>query len=83
MSSAARGGIAPESAFGDVLRDFRHRRGLSQERLAFDCGLSREYISLLERGKNLPSVRTLLALADALDTQASDIFHAFEARLGR
>lgn len=71
--------MAPEVAFGQVLREFRRARGLSQESLAFACDLSREYVSLLERGKNLPSVRTLLALAEALGTSPSEMFRRFEA----
>jgi len=54
-------------AFGTVLREARHASGKSQEDLAFDAGLDRTYISLLELGKRSPTLDTLVPLCDALD----------------
>lgn len=52
--------------FGAILREFRRKRSLSQEKLAFECGLDRSYISLLELGRQIPSLTTLLALSHGL-----------------
>lgn len=41
--------------FGDVLRHYRKKKGLSQEQLA-DSVCSREYIGLIEKGKNIPTL---------------------------
>lgn len=54
-------------AFGKVLRAFRRESGLSQEDLAFDSGLDRTYISLLELGSPSPSLNTMVALCRALN----------------
>lgn len=54
-------------AFGKVLRAFRHESGLSQENLAFDSGLDRTYISLLELGSSSPSLNTMVVLCRALN----------------
>lgn len=54
-------------AFGKVLRAFRHESGLSQENLAFDSGLDRTYISLLELGSPSPTLNTMVALCRALN----------------
>ena len=43
--------MAPEKAFGKVLREIRNEHSLSQEELGFESGYHRTYISLLERGK--------------------------------
>jgi transcriptional regulator with XRE-family HTH domain len=49
------------------LRAHRERAGLSQEGLADACGLDRTEISLLERGKRLPRLDTLVLLTRGLE----------------
>jgi transcriptional regulator with XRE-family HTH domain len=52
--------------FGQVLREFRKKKGFSQEYLAGVCNLDRTYISLLERGLRQPTLKTVFALSNAL-----------------
>jgi len=61
-------------AFGRVLNSLRVERKLSQEALGFDSGLTRAYISLLERGLNSPTLDTIYSIAEAIDLPASVIF---------
>ena len=49
------------------LRTHREQAGLSQEKLAERCDLDRTEISLLERGKRLPRLDTLVLLARGLE----------------
>ncbi len=56
---------------GNNLRKFRQARGVSQEKLAFDCGLHRTYISGVERGIRNPTVLVLEWIARALDVPAA------------
>ena len=51
------------NAIGRKLKFLRLERGLSQEKLAEYVNMSREHISCIERGKNLPTVETLYNLA--------------------
>lgn len=61
----------PPKAFGKVLRELRVQRCRTQEALAFDSGLDRTYISLLELGRRSPTLDTMLALCGALDVSLS------------
>lgn len=72
-----------DAGFGAVLRTLRLQRGLSQEALAHACGRHPTYISLLERGKNSPSLRTLFLLADGLGVKAEEIVQRVEAERRR
>jgi transcriptional regulator with XRE-family HTH domain len=49
------------------LRRLRQDRGLTQEELADRAGLNRNYVGMVERKENAPTVDTLEALAKALD----------------
>lgn len=53
-------------AFGRVLARLRRERGWTQEVLSFETDLTRNYISLLERGVSSPTLNTISRLADAL-----------------
>ena len=68
-----------EELFGQVLREIRKGRGFSQEDLAFKSGYHPTYIGQLERGRKSPSLRAIVSLATALDTQGSEILRRVEA----
>jgi len=59
--------------FGRRLQHLRKRKGFKQIDLAVCTGFSREHISRLENGRKDPSLRTLEALATALDIHPSDL----------
>lgn len=73
--------MEPEEAFGTVLRELRKKHGLSQESLAHEAGLERNYISLLELGRNSASVKTIFKLAPALEVTVADFMKKVEATL--
>jgi len=62
-----------EESLGEILRQLRKERGLSQEELALESGYHRTYISLLERGQKNPLLRTIFELAKALEVAPSEI----------
>jgi len=72
--------LEPEVAFGIVLRDLRKQCGLSQEALALEAGVERNYISLLELGKNSASVKMIFKLSGALGINVSDFMALVEAK---
>jgi len=63
---------------GEELRKARLSAGLTQEELAFKADVSRNYISLLERGEKSPTVQLLLRLCNALGVKASTIIARVE-----
>jgi transcriptional regulator with XRE-family HTH domain len=52
------------------VKNVRKERGLSQEGLAFECGLHRTYVSGVERGIRNPTVVVLEKIAEALKVPA-------------
>jgi transcriptional regulator with XRE-family HTH domain len=64
---------------GEELRKARERAALTQEQLSFRAGLSRPYISQLERNLKSPTVDTLFRLCDALDVSAADVVRRVDA----
>lgn len=59
--------------FGKKLREWRKRRGLSQEELAEKSHLHRNYVSDVERGTRNISLLNILALARALKVKPSKL----------
>ena len=56
-----------DQQFGDLLRDWRQRRRLSQLDLAAEAELSTRHLSFVETGRAKPSRDLVLKLADALE----------------
>lgn len=59
-------------AVGDLLRQWRHRRGVSQLDLAIAADVSARHVSLVETGKSRPSADMILRLAEQLQVPLRD-----------
>lgn len=59
--------------FADNLRRARRSKDVSQEQLGFEAGLSRAYVSSVERGARNVSIDNMGRLADALGIALSDL----------
>lgn len=59
--------------FGRRIRKMRLQKGLSQEALAANADLDRAFLSGIERGVENPSLFTIQAIADALDTTIGNL----------
>jgi transcriptional regulator with XRE-family HTH domain len=68
---------------GDEIRKVRLAANLTQEDLAFEAGISRNYVSLLELNQKSPTVDVLFRIARALGIRASNLIAAVEKNVTR
>jgi len=50
-----------------LLINYRNRKHMSQRDFADKCKVSRQYISLIEAGKRMPMLDSVLCIADGFD----------------
>jgi transcriptional regulator with XRE-family HTH domain len=62
---------------GEAVRARRKKTGFSQEKLAEKSGLSTVFISRVERGKESPSMDSLVKIAHALSVKAHELVRDF------
>ncbi len=61
-----------------LLKDYRLRRGITQEELAKALGVTRQTIIAIEKGKYLPSLPLALKIAKFFGVHVEDIFKLVE-----
>jgi transcriptional regulator with XRE-family HTH domain len=71
--------MSPAESFGLVLRQLRMEAKLSQENFAFEAELERNFISLLERTRQTPSLNTVFKIAKAFGMKPSALIALVEA----
>lgn len=54
------------SQIGRVIKELRKRENLSQDDLGEKCGLTRNYLSLVESGKRTVSIKTLERIINSI-----------------
>lgn len=76
---AAPGGAAvpmSEQRVGELVREFRTRRGMSLRTLASRAGFSPGFVSQIERGQASPSIASLERMAQALSVTLGEFFRS-------
>ena len=58
---------------GERLKMFREQQKITQDEMAKACGLSKNYISALERGINKCSVQTLMGYCNKLNKTPNEL----------
>ena len=74
---------AEQAALGNLIRQKRQARGLSQEQLAQQLEVSRQAVAKWESGKGFPSAERLLYLGQVLDIPAEALLGRAEGKKGR
>lgn len=67
-------------AVGSAIRELRTAQELSQEDLADRAKMSRNMLSLIERGEGNPSLRKLVELTNALEMTPAELLSQAEGR---
>lgn len=65
-------------AFADTVRIVRMRRGISQEKLALEAGVSRSYMGTMEREQNTPTIESIYKLLPVLGISFVEFAAEFE-----
>ena len=63
-----------EKRFGLRVKEIRMKQQISQEELAFRCGLSKNYVSDVERGTRNISLKSIEKFAKGFQIKESDLF---------
>ena len=58
---------------GQLIRNARHNKKISQEKLALICDIDRSYLGRIERGEVNITIEKLYELATALEMNAKDL----------
>ena len=66
-----------DEKFGKVLREFRIKKGLTQEQLSEKLGISLKYISRIENGNNGIKTQTLIKYINILGFSPNIIYKDF------
>ena len=64
--------------FAEELKRLRLDAGLTQEQVAARARVSREYVSMLEAGKNVPTIDVFIRLCRAVDASPADVITRLE-----
>lgn len=67
--------------FGELLRQARLKAGMTQEELAGKAKLTREYISLIELNKRMPTVVVFIRLTRGVGQLPSEMIQQVEKTL--
>ena len=59
---------------GSRIQEIRNKKGITQDQLSEKAGISSKYLSSIERGKENPTLNTILKLARSLEARPDEIF---------
>ena len=75
MSTLSKSNI--DKSFGKLLRDYRIKAGLTQEKLSEQLGISLKYISRIENGNGGIKTQTLIRYMDTLGITPNLLYQDF------
>jgi len=58
----------------NMVKEYRKERNITQEQLASLAGISRKYLSMIERNKTTPSIDVVVRLSEELSVNVERLF---------
>lgn len=68
-----RGGGEMKDYFGEYVKNIRKKKLLSQREVAQAAGFTQAFLSDIENGKKYPTIKSFIALMEALDLSEKDV----------
>lgn len=56
------------------IKELRKKKGMTQQKLALQIGITSKYISFIENNEREPSLKVAMKLSSILETSVNDIF---------
>jgi transcriptional regulator with XRE-family HTH domain len=79
LSIKGRGKVVDiKEMIGSRIKEIRNKKGITQDQLSEKVGISSKYLSSIERGKENPTLNTILKLAQSLDVKPAEFFANLE-----
>lgn len=72
-----------QKAAGQVIRQMRIRKHMTQELLSGFAGIARSHLSMIENGTKQANVETLWRIAQALEIRPSQLIAAIEDEIAQ
>jgi transcriptional regulator with XRE-family HTH domain len=69
----------PQPALGKAIRQLREERGMTQETLAQEAGVTVGHMSMIERGHSNPTWATVKGIAKAIGVSMSELARLADA----
>jgi transcriptional regulator with XRE-family HTH domain len=66
-----------------IIRQLREQRGWTRQKLAQRADLTPQYVSIVEQGGNIPSLATVLELAEVLGADIAEIMRELASARNR
>ncbi|WP_067036909.1 helix-turn-helix domain-containing protein [Allomuricauda sp. CP2A] len=60
---------------GTRIKELREEKGVDQKSFAFDCGIGRTQLYMIENGKTNPRLTTLLKISEGLGISVSELLN--------
>ncbi len=68
-------------AIGQVIRNIRTKKGLSQEVISGLAGIARTHLSMIESGTKQANLKTVWSIAQALNMRPSELIRMIEEEI--